>query len=723
MAKAKSVEDVVLGEAKAGDFKDMLAIASVIENRSRQLGVTYEQVVQNQREFNAYNKSLPPGVNQHRDMAQKALEQVRAKGPVHNATFYATPTAAKGLPSGLSYVTETKGHQFFSDPKNRAIGTSVGYVRPSQEPVNVAGQAPETLYDVSNPPTPEARPDPGLLSSPTAPAGLAALTSPESMDRARSRMGFKSSSVANAFSSMAPEMQSAYAGIERGLANPSDYTVTSTAEARSRSPSATHVRDRGAVDVRTTGMAQKQLDDLAVAAMYDPRIQSISWDNRNFDPHAHLGTSPAYGAGLQRASNISGLSPGVQDAMRSWDADTRSGVNTVGRMVPESIAPRGIVSRNAPVGQVERGLLADVPGVKQSQQANAASITGNISMPTQGPRFSAPVDQFAARSVESTPSMSSAQRAELTAGLNQQAAAMRAAPADIRATPASLSSITRSTPVDMAAMAQQYGQYRPGTVPMNLVDLETRRIAPPPAPQPAPPAPVVAPPAPVAMPQPPQVSAPSMARPSAPVTPPSQFTGQDVWSGRAMSGVATNGNQMTRNPDGTVSRTTNFGHTETVNPDGSFHSTTAPGLFGIDAAASRAFGVSPGIQGPLGHPGIKTQEPQGKPSGSRVGGTLRGAAGGVAGGMVGGLLGPVGSLLGSYLGSQMAQGKNPLGGLLGQTPKQTYQQGYTPGLAFPDQPQGVGSQGGLTSFGEAAARGEYGGQASHAANNPGTGLF
>jgi hypothetical protein len=181
--KATTVVDVVLGEAKAGSYQDMVAIASVIENRSRQLGKSYEDVVSVQSEFNAYNKALPAGVDKYRDMARQAIEQVRTQGPIHNATFYATPSATKNLPSGLRQETETDGHQYFSDPQMRSIRTADGFARPA---VNVAGQAPGTLYDVQNPPTPTPRPEPGLLAS-TGPdnagLGLAALASPTDLAR------------------------------------------------------------------------------------------------------------------------------------------------------------------------------------------------------------------------------------------------------------------------------------------------------------------------------------------------------------------------------------------------------------------------------------------------------------------------------------------------------------------------------------------------------------
>lgn len=83
-------------------------------------------------------------------------------------------------------------------------------------------------------------------------------------------------------------------------------------------------------------------------------------------------------------------------------------------------------------------------------------------------------------------------------------------------------------------------------------------------------------------------------------------------------------------------------------------------------------------------------------------------------------------------------GKNPLSGLLGRsqfsdfagnqmpTPaaaQRSFQRGYTPGLGFPTAPGGSASQGGLSAYGEAASRGDFGGQAQSAADNPGTGLF
>lgn len=154
MAKARTVADVILGEAVSGSpakrYADMKAIASVIANRARALGVTPEQVVSNRREFNAYGKSLPAGVGAYRSMAQQALDDVATNGPIHSGTFYATPNAAGNLPKGLKQETATAGHIYYSDPQNRAIGTSLGYRQP--RPAETATQAIAGLL------SPEARP-------------------------------------------------------------------------------------------------------------------------------------------------------------------------------------------------------------------------------------------------------------------------------------------------------------------------------------------------------------------------------------------------------------------------------------------------------------------------------------------------------------------------------------------------------------------------------------
>lgn len=155
MAKATSVVDVILGEAVSGSrddrFNDMLGIASVIDNRADRGRVTPEQVISNTREFNAYNNSLPKGVESYRDLAEQAWAQVQTYGPVHNGMFYATETAKGNLPKGLEEVARTTGHVYYDDPQNRSFAIQGGqFVAPTAERQAVA-EAFNPVVDVDLP--------------------------------------------------------------------------------------------------------------------------------------------------------------------------------------------------------------------------------------------------------------------------------------------------------------------------------------------------------------------------------------------------------------------------------------------------------------------------------------------------------------------------------------------------------------------------------------------
>ena len=137
MAGARTVVDVMLGEATSGTTKerydDLRAIASAIVNRAVALNVSPESVVSAPGQFSAYGKSLPKGTAAFRGLAEKALADVMQNGPIHNGTFYATHKRVGALPKGLTKVATTKAHSFFDDPQNRAIETSFGTTK-----VNVA---------------------------------------------------------------------------------------------------------------------------------------------------------------------------------------------------------------------------------------------------------------------------------------------------------------------------------------------------------------------------------------------------------------------------------------------------------------------------------------------------------------------------------------------------------------------------------------------------------
>lgn len=154
--KAQTVIDVILGEAVHGSdaqrYEDMLGIASVIHNRAVTGGVAPQDVVSVQSQFNAYDKKLPAGVDKYRSLAEKAWNEVRTKGPVHNGTFYATEKASKNLPNGLKEVTRTEGHVYYTDPKERTFKTADGYVKPDMS--RIGSVAPSPAEFIANNPQP-----------------------------------------------------------------------------------------------------------------------------------------------------------------------------------------------------------------------------------------------------------------------------------------------------------------------------------------------------------------------------------------------------------------------------------------------------------------------------------------------------------------------------------------------------------------------------------------
>lgn len=187
LMRARTVTDVILGEAVSGTpeerYNDMLHVASVMVNRSKQLGVPLEDVVSVNREFNAYGKALPAGVNAYRSLAEQALTDVLNNGPVTDATFYATPAAASNLPKGLTKVGKTKGHNYYSDPYGRAIGTTQGYKKP--DPL---GYSQIAQIDENRLPTPSAAPR-GILdnvqTASVSPVERGLLSEPGSFDMGR----------------------------------------------------------------------------------------------------------------------------------------------------------------------------------------------------------------------------------------------------------------------------------------------------------------------------------------------------------------------------------------------------------------------------------------------------------------------------------------------------------------------------------------------------------
>ena len=177
---ARSPAQVVAGEmtyaSPEATWRDALAIASVIANRAISLGVTPQQVVGIQKEFNAYAKGLPAGADV--ELAQQAIDNVNEFGPTTTATFYAMPRAVDNLPPGLNQIDAVDGgHRYFEDPQERGIRTAVGTRAPTNLATARSAAAQRAEYEQrlaaeEGMPTPEARPDilnitqnPALLSA------------------------------------------------------------------------------------------------------------------------------------------------------------------------------------------------------------------------------------------------------------------------------------------------------------------------------------------------------------------------------------------------------------------------------------------------------------------------------------------------------------------------------------------------------------------------------
>ncbi|MEZ5782737.1 MAG: peptidoglycan DD-metalloendopeptidase family protein [Rhizobiaceae bacterium] len=182
---ARNVVDTILGEAVSGSrsarWEDMLAIASTIANRAAATGVSMENIVSAPNQYAAFGRGLPPGVERYRDLAIAALEHVQTKGPVTSAQYYSTPSASRNLPSGLTPVAQTKGHQFFEDPAARPVMTAVGVKQPGKVAYDIELDTPapraSILDDVFGHRQAEPQARPGILDDVFGPrAGTAAAT-------------------------------------------------------------------------------------------------------------------------------------------------------------------------------------------------------------------------------------------------------------------------------------------------------------------------------------------------------------------------------------------------------------------------------------------------------------------------------------------------------------------------------------------------------------------
>ena len=748
MGKVSSVVDTILGEALAGDYQDMLGIVSVIDNRSKATGVSYKDVVSVPSQFNAYGKAMPKGVEAYRDLAKQAIAEVQAKGPVHAATFYATPAEAKGLPKGLVEEARSGAHTFYSDPKGRAIATTQGYKSPDLSKISLASRA-VAMPEVG--PVPTARPDNPATAvayepkDPTRGRGLAALTSPESRRSAQQAHDAARSPFDSILSGTRSAPDPSVALEDRGtlgrgmlsgfvdMTDDVDYGRTATANAQPFSSATVHHAEPTTLSAlrsvtntpRSSGaylgysIAVDPQGNVAQLAPMDARTNHIGGFQGSIPGSTNanslgLAFTDAFGpitdesitaageaiAAVNRAGSFGFIDPdnigyhgkgatgtrsvegkAEAEAIQSYLGGLPFGPNHTPTPTP---APRNDYG-TAPVTTVSMSPLAGLMGVAEAPAANRGFAGPAVSF--NQPGLTTNIDQ-ANLTASITPTQrgrvdpTQAQMAALSKGLQEQARGI----VEARAEPAPTRGRVDPTAAQMADLAR------------GLQD-QARGI------QEAPIAASLA------------TTAPAQTAPTRSVTdtitamtPDIGMPTQGPSFGPQMSAVAAKEEGIL---DGLEQAAAQQAAQQATAP------ATAPAAPTATAPAApsiAAYSPAPAQeqQGPLsalaGLLGVENvTKSVGKGLRSNVGKAgMRGAG---VGAMFGGIPGGV---LGALLGIAIAQHRDPA---------KTFARSYQSGLGFPEAPKGPDSQGGLTAYGEAASRGDFGGQAQTAADNPGTGLF
>lgn len=294
--------------------------------------------------------------------------------------------------------------------------------------------------------------------------------------------------------------------------------------------------------------------------------------------------------------------------------------------IPASLTP-------APVGRVERAPLPDIGQFTTP----ARSLQHPVSAPKPAPLAAAPVGQVTRAAL--APAAPNAQT--MAEAYGQYAASRMEAEKQAQA-------------AQTAKLAEQYGMYRPGTVPQPATPLAHPVSVPAVAPPAAvtPPAPVLAP----ALAPPKAIQDRPIADIAAPPAAPAP-TAYDVYSGLATQAKDNTGqNTVGMLPDGTTTVTNKYGVTTGMTP------------YGKQTAVGNLPGL-PGITGPVGRTAAKIGIP---------------ALGTAA-------LGPIGGLLGSAIVGALSKPGGVLSGLRNVDTMfgNITAHAVNPGLnSFPDRPSG-----------------------------------
>jgi muramidase (phage lysozyme) len=414
------------------------------------------------------------------------------------------------------------------------------------------------------------------------------------------------------------------------------------------------------------------------------------------------------------------------DSQQAWGATRPDNYAASGPKglfsVNDVSAPVGHVSRS-PLGPVSAPSLGSSTSVSRPDNANYAGPKGSFSIgaPSKASlspdrpdnhAYAGPVGMGGPGGNYVDAASAAAATAATSAAASAERAAARAAPAAAPSAPSRPDNANYTGPKGLFSVDPSATISGVSVAPAGVVSAPASTVSPAAPSIGMPTAPVARPalaPVPAAVAPKPTVAvappAPSYSRQAvAPAHP--ALSPADVYGG-------TVGTAQTSTPGTTVSRATSYGPTYTTNK---FGAVTATAPDGTQMAAWGGVPSQSAISGPLGTPGIASQGLLGGAFGPKA----KSATGTLAGAAIGGYaLGPLGAMLGGLIGKNIAQGKAPLGGLLGNNARTVNIQGVPTQFASPIGGLGFPSAPNVTTH-AVSTRGGNGGLSSQARDALGT---
>lgn len=680
---ANDLVGTILGEAGgktiAQRYQDMLGIASVVANRAAATRRSVQDVISAPKQFDAYGKALPAGVEKFDALARMAIDQVSKWGPVNNATFYSTPDAVSNLPTGLKAEDQTVAHHYFTDPQNRAISTATGYVTPDPEAMAMAYAPDETQ----------------------ASAALSTLGKAQKDRLGRQKIGIVdfdniglNPNFAARVKDFAKEAQALGLDLSVDTTNtrrtPQEQAAIQKA-GFSKTPNSYHIPGF-AVDISATQLNALDQPEATTQAAARALAEKYGFGllNPSFDP-AHI------------QANVPGL---TARSLMSMPVDAFGNV----QLSPEQALNVRMDSVPTPTARPEAETA-----IAQAMPAQSMSVPGtpdtapdtNIGFFAGKPGQVAGVAPQSVQTASVTPNMSVASAASPQQSFAEtpQSTAADALSAMASADDQSISEIA-GTPVgpdaapSTVAPSNAYATTNLPSVAPSVNPALQAAVAP------ALPTPTTITPRPVAV---PQVTAPTIRAPQtrAPQSIPSGVqAAMDFHNGVNNAATATNGNTLTRDAVGnTYNYSPSFDVTTISDPTGRTvgvkQGKVSPDMAGPSAPSASEPGTSKGLFSGVGEAlgGVFSKD--------NVSNAVVGGLGGLGGAAVGSLLGPVGSMIGSAIGRNLAVKNNPFASQPGTFTVNTFAGPMTfaapaGGLAglggFPSAPKGApGALGGTQS--------------------------